>query len=570
MQRRDLSMALIAATTAAAIVPERAFSQSCTSTSYPQTPAEIAAGVTPTNYCYPPGVPERYGAVGNGVANDTAAFQQMIASNVGMTFTAGKIYGVTTITFPGGPAFVVNFNGASIRGIAAGATTCVVSIQATGSTFIAYDIDLNFNTNYVCGTWWYNASASAQYNSVFGMKHRYGVRAMVYGALPGSSSTGFAQSENSIYGWRTRGIQNPFYGNHSNGVLFFGEPIFVALNEEWPQGAFNWAAARAFENYAGTVHVDSGEIEMAGSSSSVYAADLSGCWFQGSVIETNVPIQIIGDGVRLDSGRAVLLTDSTANFYVKSGVTGQMVMNDMYFQRPSGVGSYSGAPFVDARAANPAFEVILNDCQSYEWRWSLISGDVRLVLGGVPRYARHRLSITAADPNVYMLTTAPTDSLLDGAGVDRFGYSLRGWYGHNDFGSSFSFSNAGSGPPGYLSSSFALSSSGQGVANTVDPTSLATLIATALYVRPGDLFLLESWVQIVSGTNVRLTARFYDISGALLSETVVADSVAAITTSWKFIQGLLAVPQSAAYMGVGVFANLSSAQWTDFRVTRAS
>jgi hypothetical protein len=38
---------------------------------WPQTPAELSAGITPTNYAYLEGNPRRYGAVGDGVANDT-------------------------------------------------------------------------------------------------------------------------------------------------------------------------------------------------------------------------------------------------------------------------------------------------------------------------------------------------------------------------------------------------------------------------------------------------------------------------------------------------------------------
>lgn len=40
-----------------------------------RTAAEIAAGVTPVNYAYPPFYAARYGAVGDGVADDTAAIQ---------------------------------------------------------------------------------------------------------------------------------------------------------------------------------------------------------------------------------------------------------------------------------------------------------------------------------------------------------------------------------------------------------------------------------------------------------------------------------------------------------------
>jgi len=43
---------------------------------YPQTAAEIAANVTPTNYSYPSGNILRYGGNGNGIANNLSAFQQ--------------------------------------------------------------------------------------------------------------------------------------------------------------------------------------------------------------------------------------------------------------------------------------------------------------------------------------------------------------------------------------------------------------------------------------------------------------------------------------------------------------
>ncbi len=38
-----------------------------------QTSAEKAAGITPTNYAYPPGDVRRYGAALDGVTDDTAA-----------------------------------------------------------------------------------------------------------------------------------------------------------------------------------------------------------------------------------------------------------------------------------------------------------------------------------------------------------------------------------------------------------------------------------------------------------------------------------------------------------------
>jgi hypothetical protein len=75
MDRRDISKALFAAAAGSAVVAQRAQAQSCTAPCYAQTPAEIAATVTPVNYAYAPGNVLRYGAKGDGTTDDTAAFQ---------------------------------------------------------------------------------------------------------------------------------------------------------------------------------------------------------------------------------------------------------------------------------------------------------------------------------------------------------------------------------------------------------------------------------------------------------------------------------------------------------------
>lgn len=48
---------------------------------YPRTAAEIAAGVTPAAYYYPPGDVRRYGAAGDGSADDTAEIQAALDSS---------------------------------------------------------------------------------------------------------------------------------------------------------------------------------------------------------------------------------------------------------------------------------------------------------------------------------------------------------------------------------------------------------------------------------------------------------------------------------------------------------
>ena len=61
MHRRNVLPALVGAAVGGAVLAQRAHAAGCTSgPCYPQSPQEAAAGVTPSNYNYLPGQPERY------------------------------------------------------------------------------------------------------------------------------------------------------------------------------------------------------------------------------------------------------------------------------------------------------------------------------------------------------------------------------------------------------------------------------------------------------------------------------------------------------------------------------
>lgn len=78
MRRRDISKALFATAAGSTVAAAPVEAQTCTAPCYAQTTAESAAGVTPVNYAYPFLDVRRYGAVGNGTTDDTAAFNAAI------------------------------------------------------------------------------------------------------------------------------------------------------------------------------------------------------------------------------------------------------------------------------------------------------------------------------------------------------------------------------------------------------------------------------------------------------------------------------------------------------------
>lgn len=73
-----------------------------------RTAAEISAGVTPTNYAYSERDPFRYGATGNGVADDTAAWQSAI--NVAAQYvksTSTYTYGTPHVSVRSGYTYLI-------------------------------------------------------------------------------------------------------------------------------------------------------------------------------------------------------------------------------------------------------------------------------------------------------------------------------------------------------------------------------------------------------------------------------------------------------------------------------
>jgi hypothetical protein len=89
MRRRDIAKALVASAGPLLLV-KQAEAQSSVPQYYAKTPAEIAAGVTPANYSYPPGSIWRYGATGDGTTDDTTAVAALLKCGAQlMTLTNG-------------------------------------------------------------------------------------------------------------------------------------------------------------------------------------------------------------------------------------------------------------------------------------------------------------------------------------------------------------------------------------------------------------------------------------------------------------------------------------------------
>lgn len=548
---------------------------------YPTLSTEV--GVTNNAYIY--GNPRRYGCVGDGVANDTGGLQNCINSNPAgnVTFYPGDVYAVSTVTFPKGGPNVVDFNGGYISGSnTSTATSCIVAIQCTGTVFYGYEVFglgngttiLNPNPNYTCATWWYNAAGGSQYNVFFGMKHNCCQRAVVYGALPGNAPSGGIQSENMVYGFVTIGCANPWYNNAEEGFVHFSEPIFAVNAINWTS-TFPATTSRALEMVVGSLLAQGGEMENADSAVG-FAADLMNCDLVGMNFETAAPIRLVGDGVQITSGSIFNTNSATNAFQAAAGITGTLTMTGTSLGRNPSTGSFSAAPMIDVSSAAAGFTVVLQDTTSSEWNWNLVGSTARLVNGGVVSYRNHRMQKTAAagfDNNYYVLNTNPTDSLIPDLTLDHMGYTTTGWINNIITGggtNTLTNSTATAPGGGYLGSQLTLVASGTSRAQSGDPTSLTTIKAAMQRVRPNELYWLSAWVRITAGSNANLMCAFYSILGTDLGIVEAADGTAIGSNVWTFVEGPILTPASAAYMAIGVQANIATVEFTDVRIRRAS
>ena len=160
-----------------------------------RTAAEIASGVTPTLYQFGAGVPERYGAVGDGVTDDTAALTNCIAANYLTVLTPGKTYLTTGVVIT-----------ASSRMIVGGGPNCAIKCSgAPGSFGIKFVHASGIGTHFQSGAILenFNVSCAATANQIYGIWMANAELRRMTGVLIDMSANTYAGVvRNATYGFR--------------------------------------------------------------------------------------------------------------------------------------------------------------------------------------------------------------------------------------------------------------------------------------------------------------------------------------------------------------------------------
>ena len=192
---------------------------------YPQTAAESAAGVTPTNYGYPPGDVRRYGAKGDGTTDDTTAITNALNSGVAtIDFgTSAYTYRITSKITPTNSALSKLVGTASIVADISGLASNTFMLDCYANSIKVWIDGLTFapkTTPQSGSNPWYGGTFSFNYKSF-----QAGVQLIQGSRVTNCKFSGFdyaglyIQSTGSIVDGDTTWVQKNYFTGNANATF---------------------------------------------------------------------------------------------------------------------------------------------------------------------------------------------------------------------------------------------------------------------------------------------------------------------------------------------------------------
>lgn len=198
--------------------------------------------------------PEDFGAVGDGVTDDTEAVQDAFDSNKPVKFTSD--YAVRSVTWNKNESYI-DFNGYQLIGISRNNDYVLEIYESMYNVFNNVKITIGTNSHsyyYGCVHIYSSSSRQSQFNIFNGMYLKECWHGLVWGAKENEASVSNAQSETFINNFRTRSVPIPFLGNQDNGYLTFIGGVFdVNQYETWDDTRFSFDDNRCVVNHVGKI-----------------------------------------------------------------------------------------------------------------------------------------------------------------------------------------------------------------------------------------------------------------------------------------------------------------------------
>lgn len=316
--------------------------------------------------------PAEFGASGDGV---DYSVQVQAAFDSGFPIIFDKDYTASHVKIRG-EGKVITFNGYSLQPPSGPKVTTenfLLDITCRASDLYLIKVNVAF-LPYEGAIRWHSLSAGnpSNNNNIYGMYPIYALTGLVYGNLPGQPVVDAAHSENTVYGFKCRGVRTPFVGNQPNGFLTMVAPILDCNPNEYASqpdfATLNWnSTSRSFLNLETALAIKGGEV-LKTFTQDGYGFEGAGFKTIGTTFECAGTRGLFRGGATISKSLGGFMSsDSRPLYEAATGATGTVTLDDDQCYRADGVSSYSGANIFDNNATN-GIRLVAKDCYFYEWR----------------------------------------------------------------------------------------------------------------------------------------------------------------------------------------------------------
>jgi hypothetical protein len=325
-------------------------------------------------------------------AGATDQIKVQAAFDSGKPIKFSKDYSVDSVTISA-VGQTIDFNGYYLIGTRSLNTVGAAYVLGiTGRQLRLYDVAVNADfKNYATAIRWFSESAGApaQYNNVYGMAIAYCNSGLTFGQEIGSPSVDAPQSENTVYGFKTRGVQKPFVGNQSNGFITLVSPQLDCNPYEWTtQPGYNattWlTASRSIINIVGVVVILGGEV-LKTTTQLGYGVEGRSITMIGTVIEIACANFFVQGSIALKNIQNFYMTADSANLFTVDIATvfdadAMVTLDNCTPQRANDVWSYSGVTMIQGTSTVPVTFNFVN-CGILNWTPLYIASSNSAIVG---------------------------------------------------------------------------------------------------------------------------------------------------------------------------------------------